>query len=112
MRKHFLTFLVIALLGCKSDKLPEGIIPVETMASILVDVHLAEGKIQELRLRGDTAETALRYYEELTFEKHNVVREDYQRSFNYHLSDLKTMDAIYAIVIDSLNVRRQLNRIN
>ncbi len=112
MRKHFLTFLILAFLGCKNEEIPQEVLPIQKMAEILVDIHLAEGKIEELKLRNDTARLTLAYFEKEIFKKHNVDRATYEKSFSYHLSDIKTMDQIYAIVVDSLNVRRQVTRID
>ena len=112
MRKHFLTFILLSLLGCKGEEKPEDILAVEKMASILVDVHLAEGKIEELKLRNDTAKVTLAFLENEIFDKHGVERDVYEKSFNYHLSDINSMDLIYSIVVDSLNLRRQLTKID
>ena len=82
------------------------------MAVILVDMHLAEGKIEELRLRSDTARMVLEHFEMKVLEKHGIEAEVYRKSFQYHINNVKTMDEIYAIVVDSLNVRRQVSRID
>ncbi len=112
MHKHFLTFLLFTLLSCKEERVPENILSVDKMAAILVDVHLAEGKIQRLHLNGDTAKLTFGYYERKIFEKHQVDKEHYKKSFGYHLNDITTMDQIYSRVVDSLNVRRQVTRID
>ena len=102
----------MAFLSCKEESVPENILSVDKMAAILVDVHLAEGKIQRLNLYGDTAKLTFGYYERKIFEKHQVNKEHYKNSFEYHLNDIATMDQIYSRVVDSLNVRRQVTRID
>ena len=109
--KHFLTFALVALLACKDEKIPEHILTVDKMTAILVDIHLAEGKIHELQIFGDTAKMTFAYYEKEIFAKHQIDADLYKESFEYHLHNIKTMDDIYARVVDSLNVRRQINSI-
>ena len=53
-----------------------------------------------------------RYFEDEIYEKHRVDRENYENSFKYHLINVQTMDQIYAQVVDSLNVRKEVNKID
>ncbi len=112
MRKHFLTFLLLALISCKEETIPQDVLGVDKMAAILVDIHLAEGKIDVLKLYGDTAKVVFDHFEKKIFEKHNVDQDVYKNSFEYHLINMKTMDQIYSRVVDSLNVRKQVSRID
>jgi len=82
------------------------------MAVILIDIHLAEGKIKEMRLEKDSANLAYTYYEKEILKKHAVEPDVYEKSFKYHLGNITSMDEIYSIVVDSLNVRRALTKID
>ena len=51
---RFLTFLFLALgLSCTSTSSPQGILDESLMASILVDIQLAEGKVSSLPISYD-----------------------------------------------------------
>ena len=82
------------------------------MAGILIEIHLAEGKVKELRLEKDSATLAYIYYEKEILKKHGVEADEYEKSYKYHLGNITTMDEIYSIVVDSLNVRRALTKID
>lgn len=112
MRKHFLTFFLLAIIGCKSEEIPEGILGIEEMTAILIDVHIAEGKISDLKQHPDTAAVILRHFEDEIFEKHNLEREVYIKSYQYHLTNIKSLQEIYTRVVDSLNVRNEVANIN
>jgi len=111
VRKHYLTFLLLVLLGCKDEKIPEGILNIEQMTSILIDVHIAEGKIVELVQKPDTAAIIMRYFEDEIFMKHNVEREVYEKSFKYHLTNITSLNDVYARVVDSLNLRKEVQKL-
>jgi len=112
VRKHFLTFLLFTILGCNKEEVPEGILSIEQMATILIDVHIAEGKIMVLRQHPDTATIILRHFEDEIFKKHNLNREVYEKSFRYHLTNIKGLQEIYSRVVDSLNVRKEVPNID
>ncbi len=102
----------MAILGCKGEQTPDGILNIEQMAAILIGIHIAEGKIVEMQQRGDTAAIILKYFEDEIYKKHDVDREVYEESFKYHLINVKTLDQIYAQVVDSLNVRKEIKKID
>lgn len=102
----------MALISCKEESIPKGVLSIDEMAAILIDVHLAEGKIDVLRLYGDTAKLVFNHFEKQIFEKHQVDRDSYKKSFAYHLDNVNTLDQIYSRVVDSLNVRKQVTRID
>lgn len=82
------------------------------MANILIDIHLAEGKVEEMRLQQDTAKIYFDYFEQEIFDKHGVDPDNYKESLKYHIDNIKTLDQIYAIVLDSLNLRREVTKID
>jgi len=112
MRKHFLTYLFLSILGCHGEEIPKDILSIDQMTAILIDVHIAEGKIMELKQQPDTALIILRHFEDEIFTKYNLSREEYEKSFRYHLNNIKSLQEIYSRVVDSLNVRKEVPNIN
>jgi len=114
VRKHFLTFLLFTILGCNKEEVPEGILSIEQMATILIDVHIAEGKIMVLNQLSSPkpATIILRHFEDEIFKKNNLNREVYEKSFRYYLTNIKGLQEIYSRVVDSLNVRKEVPNID
>ena len=87
----------------KSDKKPENLLSKEKIVSILIDVHILESEIQTLRVSKDSSQLLFNTFERELFEKHQVDKEVYKKSFEYYLEGVKEMEKIYEAVIDSLN---------
>lgn len=100
--------LVYLLASCSSgDALPEGVLTEDRMVSILLDIHVAEAKVTDLRVRRDSAMKIFKGYEGWILEQHDVTDSTYRRSLSYYLTDNKKMELIYEAVVDSLNLLEQ-----
>ena len=91
----------------KSDNKPENLLSKEKMVSILIDIHILESEIQTLRLSKDSSQLLFNTFERELFEKHQIPKEVYKKSFEYYLEGVKDMEKIYEVVIDSLNYREK-----
>lgn len=80
------------------------------MISFLVDLHLAEAKINVLAIPHDSAKLLYKHYERYLFDKHGIKDSAYYQSFQYYIQDLQAMDDIYGAVVDSLNVMNTMSR--
>ena len=109
MKKNI--FLLSVLLLCYScndrNGLPEGILDEKDMIQVLIDIRLAEGKINALAVRGDSAARLYHLLEERVFEKHQVDSLTYRKSHEYYLLNPKKYLKITDAVIDSLKIREQ-----
>ena len=104
MKNIFLVILILMATSCaKSDKKPENLLSKEKIVSILIDVHILESEIQTLRVSKDSSQLLFNTFERELFEKHQVDKEVYKKSFEYYLEGVKEMEKIYEAVIDSLN---------
>jgi len=74
------------------------------MASILVDIQLAEGKVSSLPISYDSSQVLYSLLEKDIFLKHEVTDSVFIESMEYYLESTEKMDRIYARVIDSLVV--------
>ncbi len=111
MKKLFL-FVLLIVFACGNDEVepPEGLLSKEKMISFLVDLHLAEAKIDLLRVKSDSARLLFKHYEKYLFEKHHIIDSVYYKSFEYYVKDLETMNEIYSAVLDSLNVMSTMQK--
>lgn len=111
-----LTILLILLAtACKpksefdvSDKMinsvPDSVIAVEVMVSILTDVHLAEAYTTENKRDTIPADERLKTYYNQIFNIHDIDAEKYNSSFKYYANDPVLMNYIYTKVVEKLNI--------
>lgn len=104
MKNIFLVLILLTVLSCgESDNKPDDILPKEKMVEMLIDIHILESEIQNLRIKKDSSHLLYNSFEREIFKKNNVDKEVYRRSFEYYLNDVDGMEEIYDVVIDSLN---------
>ena len=100
-RKYLL--LVIIMLGCNGSKKPENLMTKQEMASLLIEVHLIEARLDIMRiLPKDSLLYVYNKLEDELFEKKQVSRDTYLDSYEYYFERPKEMTQIYNIVVDSL----------
>lgn len=104
MKKLFLLINVIVGFGCSSTVNQEEVIPSTEMVELLTEIHILEARVDKLRLPSDSAFKVYNTLEKEIFEKYNVDKVNYERSYQYYLSNPALLDKIYTIVVDSLNV--------
>ncbi len=103
--------LCCILISCskKEEKIPENIVPKDKMIQVMVDVHLAEAKIQSnnLNLTDSTKTIAAGYYKNL-FEKSKISEQQFRESFLYYSHHLDLMNKIYEEVINELSKKQAI----
>ena len=114
MKRVFYTAFFLLLPACISPdkKPPEGIMSKAQMVSYLIDMHIEEAKISTLRIPEDTVKKFYGKIQQELFRKHGVSDSIYFKSLSYYLYDVKSMDDIYAAVVDSLSLRERLHNVN
>jgi hypothetical protein len=101
-----LSFFFFGLLGCDSEKLPEGILPEKKMVEVLIDIQLTEGIAGAMPISYDSSQVLYRLLEREVFLKHEVQDSVFTQSMVYYLQYPDKMDAIYARVVDSLSLKQ------
>ncbi len=105
MNKYFLIAGLLLLSGCIGEvEIPADVIPKEKMVSILIDVHITEGNVQQLRIARDSADLVFKYLEKDLFLKHAVSDSSYIKSLGFYFEHPDIMEEIYATVLDSLSL--------
>lgn len=104
MKNIFLVIILLTVLSCgESENKPEKLLPKAKMVEMLIDIHILESEMQNLRLKKDSSQLLYNSFERDIFKNNNVDKEAYLRSFEYYLDDVDAMEEIYNVVIDSLN---------
>ena len=55
MKKSFLGIIILVAVSCSSDRPSNSLMDEHDMINYLIDLHLAEAAVQNLRLKGDSA---------------------------------------------------------
>jgi hypothetical protein len=108
VKKSFLILLVGLLIqACTSpvDPAPADLIPEKKMTAILVDIHIAESRIENMGLPYDSAAVYYQNLQKEIFKKHQVAPEKFFRSYDYYVTNVSELDKIYEKVVDSLSVK-------
>jgi len=111
VKKFFWVLIILAVVSCKKEEnIPEGILSEEQMVSLLIDVHIAQGAIRELRLGTDSAAYLFKVFERESMLKHNTKDSTFYKSYSWYLDHPEQMFEIYAAVVDTLSLRESLAR--
>lgn len=100
---------IVTLTGCGNDSTftdpPPQLLSKQQMTSFLIDLHLAEAKMNYIEMRKtDSLEIIFRNYERYLMNQHGFTDSVYLKSYEYYLDHMELMDEIYSDVVDSLSV--------
>lgn len=96
------------LIACShEDSKPKNVLPQEKIVPVLLDIYMAEGKVNDLRISHDSSVAIFDVYEDKIFEKHQIVDSVYRASMSYYFANPDQLEGIYETVLDSLNLREQ-----
>ena len=100
---------LLFIAGCSSEeeKIPQEVIPRDKMIAILIDVQIAEARIQSnnLNTNDSTKQIALGYYNYI-FQKHHIKSSEFKSSFKYYAERLEMLNKMYEEVITGLSKRQ------
>ncbi len=104
MRMLMITPLLacLFLLGCSRGE-PQLEVKEDKLVDILIDVHIAEAAVQNLR--GETHDRIINLYYEQIFGIHGVEREEFESTMAYLREKPDRMEAIYAEVMAEMERR-------
>ena len=80
------------------------------MVRYLVDLHMAEANVSNLRLPPDTSTYIFEAFELDILEKHGISDTTFMRSYNYYLQNPGQLEEIYSAVVDSISLKQSLER--
>lgn len=111
MKKIFWILIILTVVSCKEEeKLPEGMMDQEEMVAFLIDLHVSQAEIQNLRLETDSAAYLFKVFERYNLEKHGMDDSTFYKSFSWYLDHPQQMYDIYTAVVDTLSLRESLSR--
>jgi hypothetical protein len=99
--------LLSAMVSCKKEDKPQGILSKAQMADWMIDVYLAEARTQMLGVPMDSAFRIFLPYQDSIMRKKGLQDSVLRKSYQYYLANTTELESIYDIVIDSLSLREQ-----
>ena len=90
------------------DAQPDNLIPEPQMAAILMEIHLAEGRVSRLGIStSDSSNIVYKRLEKQIFRRLRVDTSAYTKSYIYYSSHPRQMEAVYKQVIENLKEKTE-----
>lgn len=107
-----LLFTLLFLVACTSDgnTPPADVLSKDKMTMVLADIHLAESAVSSRELSRDTSIYLYRELEKQVFEKHNISKADFLRSYQWYSEHIEEYKDIYVHLVDTLNVQSSTHK--
>lgn len=108
MKKSFLGIIILVAVSCLSEGPPKSLMDDEEMINYLIDLHIAESGVQNLRLSADSSKIVFAAKEKLLLKEHHITDSVFIDSYNYYLEHPLELEKIYSAVVDSISLRQSL----
>jgi Domain of unknown function (DUF4296) len=104
MKASHLVILLLSLFAfscIEKTKTPSGVIGLEKMEKVLIDVTLAEELVRNLKGKDTMPSVNERMIQEFDkiFSQHGITREDFRKSYEFYQS----RPDLYKVIADSMN---------
>lgn len=100
-------FLGLFVFGCQRDRLPEGVLSKQDYAALLVDVYLAEARLNALSAQRDSLSKLYFPHEQKLLQQKGIPDSVVLRTYRYYLDHPADLEEVYGILIDTLSLREQ-----
>jgi Domain of unknown function (DUF4296) len=112
MRLSIYTVLLLTLaISCQEkEKETKGILTKPELSAFLIEMYLAEARIDNLSIVKDSAIKLFLPYEEKLMKKFNLADSTLKKTYQYYIDHPKEMEMVYDAVIDTLNLREQRSK--
>lgn len=89
------------------DDRPENILSKEQMVDLMIDVQIAQTRVDNLRVGKDSAQKLYDKYHAYLLSEHVVEDSAFYESLRYYLNRPHDLNLIHEAVLDTLNLRLQ-----
>jgi Domain of unknown function (DUF4296) len=108
IRFVFFSLLLVLSFSCQEkEKEPTGILTKTELSAFLIEMYLAEARIDNIPIPKDSAIKLFLPYEEKLMKKFNLADSTLKKTYQYYIDHPKEMEMVYDAVIDTLNLREQ-----
>lgn len=109
VRSTIYFIFMLTAFACNKSDLQGEIMSKEAMVDYLIELHIAEAQVQNLRLKKDSSEMIFKIYEKYLLDKNGLTDSLFIRSYNFYLRNPIQLEAIYESVVDSISVRKSVD---
>ena len=89
------------------EEIPEDVMSKEQMVAVMIDVQIAQTRVNNLRVKNDSAQKAYDHYQSYLLEEHTVSDSSFYTSLQYYLNRPDDLNDIHEAILDTLNFRLQ-----
>ena len=104
-------YSILLFFWCASCATPtqeaKGILTKEELTTFLIEMYLAESRVDNIPIVKDSAIKLFIPYEEKLMKKYKLSDSTLKKTYQYYMDHPKEMEAVYDAVIDSLSLREQ-----
>lgn len=105
-----LTFLMIGFaIGCSEhpEEKQSGVLTKSEFTTFLIDVYLAEAKLDVLNISKDSAIKLFIPYEDKMLKKYGLADSTLRQTYQYYMEHPQELELVYDALIDTLSLREQ-----
>jgi hypothetical protein len=99
----FTAFFLLILFSCTEEEkpasAPKGILPMDSTALVLRDIHELESALMVSSIRQDSTQNLYRALEPDIFRKYKLDTGRFNRSLRYYSSEPYLLDSLYHVVL-------------
>jgi hypothetical protein len=99
--------VLLFLSSCQKAKKPEGVLSEQEIASLMVEMYVAEAKLNTIPVSRDSAIRLFQPFENSYLQKRKISDEVLKKTYRYYLERPAEFEKIYDSVIDTLNLREK-----
>jgi len=108
MQRGVYFFLILTVsFSCQKKERPADIMSQEEMAAVIVNIYLAEARLNGALMVRDSARQVFKPYEDKLMTEMGVKDSVLKKSYLYYLDHTSELEKIYDSVIDTLALREQ-----
>jgi hypothetical protein len=96
------------LTHCRKPEKPAHILSKEQLSSLMVQMYLAESKLNGYNIPRDSAIKLFLPFEEALLRKYNISDSQLHQTYQYYFDHPEELELVYDAVIDSLSLRERL----
>lgn len=100
-------FVLTLIVACQKNEKPKEVLTQAQLSALLVEVYLAEAKLDAIAKPKDTAIKYFLPFEEKLLKRLNVSDSVLKKTYSYYLEHPKELEQVYDSVIDTLTLREQ-----
>jgi hypothetical protein len=107
MRRLLVFFLILGWMSCSSSKKPEGVLTQAQLSALLIDVYLAEARVESVTLPKDSLMKIFVPHEQKILQAKGIPDSILKLTYQYYLAHPKELEQVYDAIIDTLVLRDQ-----